>query len=132
MSIENRWLLLAVLCVAAIIALLFSINISPAHDLDGRYAASPLRPWFDKLASGKGLCCSFADGYAVEDADWETKDGHYRVRIPKVANGSELEWVDVPEDAVITEPNRAGRTMVWPLYGYEGESIRCFMPGSMT
>ena len=42
------------------------------------------------------------------------------------------EWHDVPEDAVITEPNRAGRTMVWPIRGYQGLSIRCFMPGSMT
>ena len=40
--------------------------------------------------------------------------------------------LDVPEDAVITEPNRVGRTMVWPMRGYQGLSIRCFMPGSMT
>ncbi|MBH5403031.1 hypothetical protein HZZ13_35335 [Bradyrhizobium sp. CNPSo 4010] len=25
-------------------------------------------------------------------------------------------WVEVPDDSVITEPNRAGRTMVWPYY----------------
>lgn len=96
-----------------------------ARDLDGRYANSPLKPWFDHLASGKGLCCSFADGEAVADVDWETKDGHYRVRL-------EDRWIEVPDEAVITEPNRAGRTMVWPMH-YDGElSIRCFMPGSMT
>jgi hypothetical protein len=71
------------------------------------------------------LCCSFADGFAVADPDWETKDGHYRVRLGN-------DWIDVPDDAVITEPNKAGRTMVWPMR-FEGEiSIRCFMPGSMT
>src|SRR5438045_85206 len=32
---------------------------------DGRFANSPLKPWFDRLASGKGLCCSFADGFSV-------------------------------------------------------------------
>ena len=32
---------------------------------DGRFANSPLKPWFDRLASGKGLCCSFADGATV-------------------------------------------------------------------
>ncbi len=104
-----------------------------ARDLDGRHADSPLHGWFNHLASGKGLCCSFADGYRVDDADWETtKDGaHYRVRIPVIAGGSELEWVDVPDEAVITEPNRAGKTMVWPMY-YDGAvSIRCFMPGTM-
>jgi hypothetical protein len=51
--------------------------------------------------------------------------GHYRVRI-------DGEWIDVPDDAVITESNRADRTMVWPTKGSLGISIRCFMPGSMT
>ena len=51
---------------------------------------------------------------------------------------SELEgrWIDVPDDAVITEPNRAGRTMVWPYTADRGTDhpyteIRCFMPGSI-
>src|SRR3982075_2755984 len=92
---------------------------------DGRYSQSPLKPWFDSLKSGKGPCCSDADGFAIADPDWESKSGHYRVRIDN-------EWVDVPDDAVITEPNRAGRTMVWPVKGTLGTSIRCFMPGSMT
>ena len=59
----------------------------------------------------------------------------YRVRVPisnDEADKNTLIWVEVPEDAVITEPNRAGRTMVWPIWGYQGPSIRCFMPGSMT
>ncbi len=93
------------------------------------YAHDPSHPelneWFNKLASGKGLCCSFADGTALSDVDWESRNGHYRVRLDN-------EWIDVPDDAVITEPNRAGRTMVWPLRGYLGTTIRCFMPGSMT
>ena len=43
----------------------------------------------------------------VADVDWESKDGHYRVRL-------EGQWIDVPDDALITVPNRFGRTMVWP------------------
>ena len=96
-----------------------------ARDLDGRYANSPLKPWIDHLASGKGLCCSMADGETVADPDWEVKDGHYRVRL-------ETGWLDVPDDALITEPNLAGRTMVWPLRSDNQISIRCFIPGSMT
>jgi hypothetical protein len=92
---------------------------------DGRYMQSPLKPWFDSLKSGKGPCCSVADGVAVLDPDWESRDGHFRVRV-------ENEWIDVPDDAVITEPNLVGRTMVWPVKGSLGISIRCFMPGSMT
>jgi hypothetical protein len=96
-----------------------------ARDLDGRYANSPLKPWFDQLASGKGLCCSIADGETVADPDWRSNGGQYQVRL----NG---DWIDVPDDAVINEPNKFGRTMVWPLRGIGGLTIRCFMPGSMT
>jgi hypothetical protein len=40
-------------------------------------------------------------------------------------------WVDVPDEAVLTGSNKAGETLVWPLWGYHGVSVRCFMPGSM-
>ena len=32
---------------------------------DGRYADSPLKPWFDSLRSHLGPCCSDADGFAM-------------------------------------------------------------------
>jgi len=108
----------------ALVAAAVLVGNAMARD-DGRYAGSPLKPWFDTLKSSKGLCCSDADGFAISDPDWESKDGHYRVRL-------EGEWIMVPDDAVITEPNRAGRTMVWPVKGSLGISIRCFLPGSMT
>ena len=41
------------------------------RDLDGRYAGSPLKRWFDQLESGWGRCCADADGHIVEDADWD-------------------------------------------------------------
>jgi len=109
-------------------ALLIALAAPPSLARDrGQYAnSSPeMKAWFDGLRSGKGPCCSDADGSAVSDVDWESRNGHYRVRL-------EGEWLDVPDDAVITEPNRVGRTMVWPMRGYQGLSIRCFMPGSMT
>jgi hypothetical protein len=91
---------------------------------DGRYASSPLKSWFDRLASGKGLCCSFADGFRVDDVDWDTQDGHYRVRL----NG---EWIVVPDNAVVTEPNKFGPAVVWPYMGTDGQTqIRCFLPGA--
>ena len=109
----------------AVLLSIISAQLVHARDPDGRYANSPLKQWFDSLRSGKGPCCSDADGSAVSDVDWESRDGHYRVRV-------EGAWVDVPDEAVITEPNRVGRTMVWPIRGYGGLTIRCFMPGSMT
>ena len=93
---------------------------------DGRYANSPLKDWVESLRSkAGGACCADADGTALADVDWETRGGHYRVRL--LGN-----WIEVPDDAVITEPNRAGRTMVWPYYVNGRPLIRCFMPGSMT
>src|SRR4030088_3129662 len=96
-----------------------------ARDLDGRYANSPLKAWFDRLASGKGLCCSMADGEAVADPDWESMNGHYRVRLWDA-------WLAVSGGALLSDPHRAGRTMVWPIRVDNQISIRCFMPGSMT
>ena len=115
---------------AVFVIILLAHQSAHARDPDGRFANSPLKPWFEKLTSGKGPCCSDADGSVVLDSDWETKDGHYRVRIYG-------KWWDVPAEAVITEPNKVGRTMVWPVYNWNGDSldridIRCFMLGAMT
>jgi hypothetical protein len=93
---------------------------------DSRYGNSPLNSWFDRLESGNGLCCSFADGFRIDDVDWETQDGHYRVRL----NG---EWIAVPDDAVVSEPNKFGPAVVWPYMGANGQTrIRCFLPGAGT
>jgi hypothetical protein len=117
---RTRWL-----AAAGCIGLVSLAASAQARD-DGRYANSPLKSWFDSLRSKLGgPCCSNADGLALADVDWDTKDGHYRVRI-------EGEWVNVPADAVITEPNRAGRTMVWPYFLNGRTFIRCFLPGTMT
>lgn len=93
---------------------------------DGRFADSPLKGWFDKLASGKGLCCSFADGQSIADPDWGTHDGHYWVILDGVRYA-------VPPDAVVTEPNRYGQAVVWPYHDGNGEvRIRCFIAGAGT
>ncbi len=61
------------------IALILLLLCSPefAHDP----GHPELNDWFDKLTSGRGLCCSVADGFAVSDVDWESRGGHYRVRL---------------------------------------------------
>ena len=93
---------------------------------DGRWAIQPRTQAVVRQARDKrGPCCSDADGFALSDVDWESKDGKYRVRL-------EGQWHDVPEDALITEPNRVGRTMIWPVQYPSGIHIRCFMPGAMT
>ncbi|MGD0026112.1 MAG: hypothetical protein ABSC37_16090 [Xanthobacteraceae bacterium] len=97
---------------------------------DGRYANSALKQWFDGLASGKGPCCSFADGRKIEDVDWDTQRGpdgkvRYRVRL-------DSQWIVVADDAVVTEPNRFGPAVVWPYQADGRTQIRCFIPGAGT
>ena len=100
-----------------------------AHD-----KSHPITPdqktWFDGLKSGKGPCCADADGNVLQDNDWESRDGHYRVSI-------EGQWTDVPDDAVVKQPNLYGPTMIWGYRVWNGEGgmrfvIQCFMPGMMT
>jgi hypothetical protein len=113
----------SLVAVVALCTPVFVSNNVSARD-DGRYANEPLHAWFDQLASGKGLCCSFADGFSIQDVDWDTREGRYRVRL----HG---EWVIVPETAVVSEPNRFGPAVVWPYKDADGMTqIRCFLPGA--
>lgn len=115
-------------------ALMIGASVFPVdgRDLQGRYVNSPLHDWFQQLSSGKGPCCSDADGQTVLDADWKSDQGHYVVRIHnKSAVGEPLIWVVVPDEAVLKEPNRDGRTIVWPIWNGEAlPFIRCFIPGA--
>ena len=107
-----------------LLVLMVMSTSAPGHD-DGRYADSPLKSWFESLQSEFGQCCTNADGYIVSEPDWESDSGHYRVRI-------DGEWVVVPDGAVITQPNRAGRTIVWKHYIDGHPRVRCFIPGNMS
>lgn len=127
----RRLIIAALWLLASIVLLIAACSRVFARD-DGRYAASPLKLWFDGLQSGTGLCCSFADGAKVENVDWDTvsmadaEGTHiiYRVRL----NGA---WLDVPPNAVVTVPNRFGAAVVWPYKDENGATrIRCFMPGA--
>ena len=132
---------------AAIIAAAWLIGFAAAaraHDPTGywarEYAAgrAPNPQWWNGLASGKGLCCSFADGKKVEDVDWDTPQicagssetgklecrVYYRIKL----HG---ELIIVPDAAVVTEPNRFGPAVVWPYMDSDGKTqIRCFLPGA--
>lgn len=116
---------LAPSCAATLLGVMTLLATSAQARDDGRYANSPLKPWFESLRSEYGQCCSDADGYVVADVDWESDKGRYRVHLDD-------EWVVVPEGAVITEPNKIGRAIVWKHYIDGHPRVRCFMPGSMT
>ena len=51
----------------------------------------------------------------MDNVDWDTQDGHYRVRLYG-------EWIVVPDNAVATEPNKFGPAVLigwlavyWPV-----------------
>lgn len=116
------WLIIvgSILVVATVVGLL---AVAFAHD----HNRPGLNDWYTGLKSGRGPCCDGpgVDAKFLADKDWESRDGHYRVRI-------DGEWIDVPDEAVLKEPNKDGRTLVWPMKYLDGSTqIRCFIPGSM-
>jgi hypothetical protein len=113
--------------IAAVLFTFLAITTATAHD-NGQYTNTnpDIKAWFNRLASGRGLCCSFADGVSLEDVAWGTHENQYWVII-------DGERYAVPNDAVITEPNKVGTAVVWPYKDTQGATqIRCFMPGSGT
>lgn len=116
----NPWLVWT-WSMVIVLVLLLTVHFAKAHD----HNRPELNDWFRGLKSNSGAwCCDGADATRLDDVDWDTKGGHYRVRI----NGA---WIDVPDGAVINEPNRDGQTMVWPIYGPNGSiGVRCFILGS--
>jgi hypothetical protein len=140
---------LIVRCVLAS-ALMLTMNLPSSNGHDAMHPE--LNPWFAKLRSKSGPCCDGSDALHLRDVEWTTqnkKESHYRVMVPKTAdlyrsasNGQDMkkgdtEWVDVPDDALVTEPNLDHSTLVWVWYssGFQMTDqphIRCFMPGALT
>ncbi len=125
MSLSTRAVLAIVFFIAALWVWMFlSLSLVHARDLNGEYKDSPLHSWFDSLASGHGLCCSFADGQMIDDPDIDTDGTHYKVRI-------DGQWIVVEDSALVTVPNKFGRAIVWPYKDASGATqIRCFLPGA--
>lgn len=112
-----------VLFIASVFIVWFFLKL-PGH---AHFSDRPdLNNWAKYLQSKRGMCCSFADAVIVEDPDVDMAGGHYRVRI-------DGEWLDVPDDALVTVPNKYGSAVVWPYKDNESKTqIRCFMPGAGT
>lgn len=125
-----------------LIAIAFGFNsVSLAHD----HNRPDLAQWFMGLKSKISACCDGSEAVHLSDVDWETQDkptSHYKVRIPidfeqyeKSLTGQEVPtvWVDVPDEALVNEPNKDGQTLVWPMYlQWNVPRVRCFMPGPET
>jgi hypothetical protein len=121
---ENRYLILAAVCVLSIIVLLFSIRISVAHDQN----KPGLDDWYFSLRSaGNAPCCGgpSEDATKLEELQWRTKGEGYEVHV-------EGGWIDVPPSAIVPVPNKDGRALVWLSYADGKPTVRCFMPGQLS
>jgi len=134
-----------IMVVAAI--LIAGVYAAFARELyPGQYqnVSEDVSNWFksQKIPGKDASCCSEADGtYAEEDI----RDGHYWVRfVIKKYNANReavpetVDWMPVPDEAVIHDSNPHGAAVVWwsaaTTYkdgGYHlNVSIRCFAPGA--
>jgi hypothetical protein len=110
------------------LALLLATTVILIRDPTGKWTGDPLEPWFQSLQNKVGLyCCAKADGHPLDDGEWDIKDNNYRVFI-------QGRWVVVPDDAVLSGPNKFGKAIVWfrnyPSRVTPDTRIQCFIPGS--
>lgn len=107
-----------VIAIVLTVELFLLLRFASAHD----HGRPDLTEWYKKLRTDSGPCCDGSDSTALEEPDWESRGGHYRVRI----NG---QWVEVPPGAVLPGPNLDGRALAWPYTSGGVTTVRCFMRG---
>ena len=130
------WLIIAG-GVLAICLLGGFITPADAMEKEGQYDSvdSVTRKWFREQKSPKtgGLCCNEADGEQVEE---DIRDGKYWIRSSKTVENAKIwrkqtEWMLVPDDVVIKEPNKFGRPVAWYAFLQGNLQVRCFAPGPL-
>ena len=68
MNEENRWLALAIVCMAALIILLYSVKFTPSYGHD--HSHPELDEWYQSLMqpdAPTSSCCGEADAYWCDD-----------------------------------------------------------------
>ena len=113
--------------------------VAQARD-NGQWAQSDpaTREWFrsQRNPTTKVPCCSEADGtYAEEDIrgdDYWARFTYQRWDMSGKKYASEVsEWMRVPPETVIHDPNRHGSPVVWWYFVDGKPGIRCFAPGGL-
>lgn len=116
-----KWFLVGMLLLAA----------TAAYAMDrGQWTDAPLHAWFEKLQSGRGLCCSFADGRTVEGSDWGTGKPDV-ITMTDMASGYAFQNV---------ETGRVPPELYWVIIdgeklfknGADQTEIRCFIAGGCS
>lgn len=102
-------------------AALIFLNPAWGHDHNHPERNSYLKSLHSKSNT---WCCNGDDVTYLDGSDWETKGNGYRVRI-------DGQWLDVPDGAVVEQPNKLGTALVWIGKGWGGTTVRCFAPGTL-
>ena len=117
------WQTFATGLLAGVIAFVFVLPTRPALGHD--HANPEITQWIKGLKNKEGDgCCDTADGYPAE-ARWDAKEGRYNVFIKG-------QWIEVPDSAVLTGPNKLGYAMEWHYYINGRPVVRCFLPGTLS
>lgn len=115
-------------CVVLLLAAIWA-TAALSHTHDWAQLTPQQRQWFQqqRQPGTKAICCSEPDiGHDAETVEDDIRDGHYWVRSP-TTNG---EWVPVPDDKVLTDPNKFGRAVVWWRWLDGRPVVFCFSPGA--
>jgi hypothetical protein len=106
------------LAIAGMLALV------PALAHDHRNPAN--NEWLKQQRNQNGnLCCDGDDWTRADDLEWSASAGRYKVRIG-------TDWLDVPPEALIREPNKMGHVLVWLRYLNGQPVVFCFAPGTLS
>jgi len=105
-----------------------------AHTHDWAQLTPEQQKWFgsQRNPTTGDSCCSIADGAWAEE---DIRDGEYWVRCNDERSHCPIkEWMRVPPEVVIHDPNRNGAPVVWWRgdWGADGKQIiviRCYAPG---
>ena len=129
---DAQWRMVGYVTIAFLIGALVGLGMaSRAAAFDrGQYDDVPesVRQWFKAQRNPEtGIpCCDVADGYNTEA---QIRGNHWFVPVP---NHPEMEWVEVPDGAIIhNQGNPNGNHVVWwaDFNAAVPKTIRCFVPG---
>lgn len=108
--------------ILATLIICAAISAAWAH----RHDRPELQGWLAGLHDSNGIsCCDSSEATRLDDPEWKNDNGHYFIFL-------EGEWIEVPDKAVINEPNKYGEALVWPWHENGHPKVRCFIPGSQS
>lgn len=95
------------------------------HGHDWAQLSPQMQKWFREQRNPvtKQPCCDEGDGEEVEE---DIRNGEYWVRSRKSGG----QWVRVPEEYVIKEPNKWGQPVAWFRYENGQPWVYCYAPGA--